>query len=382
MIKTLFKRAAAKGELGDALLGATLRSAQRAFERQPWACAAGVLCGWTALFAALWVAMLCAVAGAIGGFFAIGFLSFGIGQASQGLVLAGAAAGFGAGFVHGFLWIYGGSLAAAPGHVLISLLVGLALAFVITGFCVVFEGIVLDFRSYRRPSRRAQEAALQPLLREVGEKMGLSVVPHLRIADSPAPGVWTFLRYIVVSKGLIDQMDEEELAAVMAHELHHWIRGDPIAQRFVWACTFPLVVLVNFYTFVFTRAQSVQRFATYAWVIVWPAFTLLRFVVEPLMVARGRTQEYEADAGAIAAGYGAALASALAKAADFEMARTGWEEALLRSHPPIEFRLEAIEEAAAPPAQRRTTAASGAGKATNGRTRQSARSTGSAAGRS
>jgi Zn-dependent protease with chaperone function len=364
-----------------AVVHTVVRAGAIAFERQPLACAAGLLCGWTALFAALWIGVLFAVIGAIGGFFGIGFLSFGIGQASEGAALAGAAAGLAAGFVYGFLWIYGGSLAAAPGHVVVSLLVGLVFAAVLTGLCIVFEPIVLDFRSYRRPSRRAQEGALQPMLQDLGGQMGLSFVPGLLVADSPAPGVWTYLRHIVLSKGLIDQMNEEEIAAVMAHELHHWIRGDPIAQRFVWACTFPLVVLVNVYTFVFTRVQSVQRFAPYAAVLVWPAFTLLRLVVAPLMVARGRTQEYEADAGAIAAGYGPALGSALAKAKDFETARTGWEEALLRTHPPIEFRLEAIEEASAKPA-RRATAASGAEKATNGRTRQSARSTGSAAGRS
>ena len=358
---------------------ALIKAAQRAFQRQPFACTAGLMCGWTALFAALWVAMISAVLGAVGGFFDIGLLSFGIGQASQGFVLAGAAAGFTAGFVHGFLWIYGGSLAAAPIHVMISLAAGFALALAITVFCFLFEPTLLDFRSYRRPSRRAQEGALQPLLHEVGARMGLPMVPRIRIADSPTLGVWTYLRHIVLSKGLIDQMDEDEIAAVMAHELHHWCSGDQMAARFVWACTFPLVVLTNFYTFVFTRVQSVQKYSTFAWVIVWPAFTLLHLVVAPLMIARNRRQEYEADAGAIAAGYGPALASALAKTAEFEIARTGWEEALLRTHPPIEFRLEAIEEAAAQPA-RRITAASGAGRATSGRTRQSARSTGSAVG--
>jgi Zn-dependent protease with chaperone function len=381
MMKQHFQRSFVSGEVTRVLIQYSLKSAQWAFDRQPWACAAGLICGWTALFVALWVAMLAAVLGAIGGFFSIGFLSFGIGQASQGLVLAGAATGFAAGFVQGFLWIFGGSLSAAPEHVILSLAAGVLLAALITTFCTLLEPVLLDLRSYRRPSRRVQEGALQPLLDEVAARMGFQRAPFLRIADTPTPGVWTYLRHMVLTKGLIEQMDEEEIAAVMAHEIHHWSHGDPGATRFVWACTFPLVVLVNLYTFVFTRVQSVQRFATFAWVMVWPAFTLLRFVVAPLMVARGRTLEYEADAGAIAAGYGPALASALAKTADFEIARTGWEEALLRTHPPLEFRLEAIEEAAAKPA-RRATATAGAGKATSGRTRQSARSTGSAAGRS
>jgi Zn-dependent protease with chaperone function len=380
MMKQPFQRSLVSGGVTGLLVKYSLKSIHWALDRQPWACVAGLICGWTALFVALWVAMLCAVIGAIGGAFSIGFLSFGVGQASQGLVLGGAATGFAAGFVQGFLWIFGGSVSTAPEHVVLSLAAGIVLAVLITTFCTLFEPILLDFRSYRRPSRRAQEGALQPLLQEVAERMGFTTAPLIRIADTPAPGVWTYLRHIVLSKGLIDQMDEEEIAAVMAHEIHHWSHGDPMATRFVWACTFPLVVLVNVYSFVFSRVQSVQRFATFAWVLVWPAFTLLRFVVAPLMVARGRTQEYEADAGAIAAGYGPALGSALAKAKDFEMARTGWEEALLRTHPPIEFRLEAIEEAASKPARRATAASKAGKKATYGRTRQSARSTGPAAG--
>ena len=157
MISMAFRRSFISGDATGVMVKASFRSAQRAFERQPWACAAGLVCGWTALFVALWVAMLAAILGAIGGFFSIGFLSFGIGQASQGLVLAGAAAGFAAGFVQGFLWIFGGSISAAPAHVLLSLIAGGVLALVITTFCTLFEPVLLDFRSYRRPSRRAQE---------------------------------------------------------------------------------------------------------------------------------------------------------------------------------------------------------------------------------
>jgi Zn-dependent protease with chaperone function len=378
-MKQIFERSFMSSQMSRLMIKNSFKSAKWALDRQPWACWAGLICGWTALFVALWVAMLCAVLGAIGGAFSIGFLSFGIGQASQGLVLAGAATGFAAGFVQGFLWIFGGSVSAAPEHVVLSLGAGVVLAMLVTMFCTFFEPILLDFRSYRRPSRRAHEGALPALLQEVVGRMGFSRGPYLRIADTPVPGAWTYLRHIVLSKGLIDQLDEDEIAAVMAHEMHHWTHGDPMATRFVWACAFPLVLLTNLYIFVFTRAQSVQKYSVFAGIIVWPAFTMLNFLVAPLMVARGRKQEYEADAGAIAAGYGPALASALAKLKDFETARTGWEQALLRTHPPVEFRLEAIEEAAAKPA-RRATAASGAGKATNGRTRQSARSTGSAAG--
>ena len=377
------KRAFVSDKVTGLIVETSFRSIWLAVNRQPWACVAGLISGWTALFVALWVAMLCAVLGAIGGFFTVGILSFGLGQTSQALDLGGAAGGFFVGFFDGFLWVFGGSVTGAPLHVLLSLLVGGALAVLLMVFFMLFEPVILDFHSYRRPSRRAAEGALQPLLDEVGKRMGLDAVPTLLIADSPAPGVWTYLRNIVMTKGLIDQMDEEEIAGIMAHELHHWARADAITARFVWACTFPLVVLIGFYRFLFQNVDSVQKFSAIGWILVWPAFTLVDHVVGPLTASYGRKQEFEADAGAIAAGYGPALASALAKQKDFEIARSGWEEALLRTHPPIEFRLEAIEEAMAKakPATR-VTAASGAGKATNGRTRQSARSNGSAAARS
>jgi Zn-dependent protease with chaperone function len=323
------------------------RAADIAVDRQPWACLAGLLAGWSALFVAVWVAGLFALIGALAGFFGFGFLTVGVGQASQGAAVAGALAGFAAGFVTGFATVYGISISQAPVHVLISLGAGLICALIITLICVTFEPLLLDLRSYRRPSRRPEEAKLLPMLIEVARQMGLSLVPPLRIVDSPVPGAWTHLSHIVLSKGLITQMDDGEISAVLAHELHHWTVGDPLALRFVWGCAFPLVVLVNVYDLIRRRVMILQKWTSIAGFFVWPALLLLRFVVTPLMIARGRTQEYEADAAAIAAGYGPALASALSKLQDFEVARTGWEEALLQTHPPIEFRLEAIEEAAA-----------------------------------
>jgi Zn-dependent protease with chaperone function len=357
MNETLTQRAFEFCDYVYSLLRLSLLSVRVAVRRQPWACAAGLLCGWTALFAALWFAALFAVGGAIGGFIGLGFLTLGIGQGSEAFALAGAVTGFAAGFVAGFLAIFGGSVSSAPLHVVASLVIGAISAWFLTFISVAFEGIFLDFRQYRRPSLRAEEGALKPLLAQVGAKMGLPAVPILRIHDSPVPGTWTHTRTIVLTKGLVSQLDEDEMAGAMAHDLHHWISRDALCERFVWACTFPLVVLVNFYTYIVMGVRSLQWLAPFIFVLIWPAFTLLRFVVTPLMRARGRRLEYEADAAAIAAGYGAGLAGALAKTSEFEVARTGWEEALLRTHPPTEFRLEAIEVALAQPAPRRTSTA-------------------------
>jgi|HubBroStandDraft_6_1064221.scaffolds.fasta_scaffold00021_25 Zn-dependent protease with chaperone function len=314
-----------------------------AAERQLSACVAGLLAGWSALFAALWFAALLAVAGAITGFLGALIATHDFGQASQGFDIVAALGGMAAGFAVGFTLIFGTSLTEAPLHVLAALIIGAIFACGITWIAVQIEPLSLDLRSYRRPSRRADEKKIVTALSHMAHHLGVTPVPELRIADLPLPGAWTHTRTIVVTKGLVDQLSKEELEAVLAHELHHWHSRDPIGMRFVWACAFPIVLLCNLRAAV----AELRPWGPLINVLLWPAPVLMNWLVAPLMVARGRTQEFEADAAVIAAGWGTHLASALNKLKDFEVARTGWEAAVPRTHPPTEFRLEAIEEAAA-----------------------------------
>jgi hypothetical protein len=56
-----------------------------------------------------------------------------------------------------------------------------------------------------------------------------------------------------------------------------------------------------------------------------------------------RQAEYDADAAAARIGRGPELISALEKLSAFEAARTGWEAALYRTHPPTALRIERLE---------------------------------------
>jgi Zn-dependent protease with chaperone function len=370
------------GEFSDGIIAAA--------RRQPLACIAGLFAGWSGLFVALWLAFVFGIAGAIGGALELSFLTSGIGQAVQGFIVTGAASGFLAGFLAGFIAIFGATIGGSFWHLAFSLMYGVALAIIITSIAEFLEPLAMDFRQFRRPSRRAEEGKLIPLLSHVAYKLGYRAMPPIRIQDSPIPGAWMHVRHMVISRGLVDQMDEEELAAVMAHELHHWHKHDAVALRLVWACALPMILLVNLYSYAIGRRvrnvvelgvgqelkQGEQALLAFAMAagratialllfLLWPAIALTRLLIMPAMMAQCRKFEYEADAAAIAAGFGPGLAKALTKLQDFETPRTGWEEALLRTHPPIEFRLEAIEEAlAAPP---RATRRGAAAKATSHR---------------
>ena len=321
--------------------GEFLGKVARAGERQLAACIAGLLAGWSSLFAALWFGVLLAVVGAIAGFLGAAILTSGFGQASQAFDIVGGLGGILAGFAVGFTAVFGTTLLAGLLHAVAAIVVGCIAAVAITFLCVELEPLSLDLRSYRRPSRRANEAAVNAALARVAYGMGLTTIPGLRISDEPVPGAWTHAGTIVVSKGLIDLLTPIQLEAVLAHELHHWHSGDALGARFVWACAFPVVLLCNLRMLV----ARWRPWGSLINVLLWPAPVLMNWVVAPLLTAHGRTQEFEADAAAIAAGYGQELARALTKIADFEGARTGWEAAILRTHPPTEFRLEAIEEA-------------------------------------
>lgn len=163
------------------------------------------MCDWSAPVVALWFAVLLAILGAIGGLVAIGFVTFGVGQSSQGFAVSGALAGLAAGFVAGFTGVYGGSIQAAPSHLVIALIVGVVSAMIISSVCILFEAQLLDFRQFRRPSRRPDDAKLRAILAEVGETMAFKTLPKLRISDGPVPGAWTHASHIVLSKGLLNQ---------------------------------------------------------------------------------------------------------------------------------------------------------------------------------
>ncbi len=46
----------------------------------------------------------------------------------------------------------------------------------------------------------------------------------------------------MLSKGLLDLLEDDELRAVLTHELYHWAVGDGAALRLVWACAWPIAI--------------------------------------------------------------------------------------------------------------------------------------------
>jgi Peptidase family M48 len=137
-------------------------------------------------------------------------------------------------------------------------------------------------------------------------------------------------------------MPHNAFAAVVAHEISHWARADGVGIRAVWACCWPIVAVYNF-ACILSRNPN-RKFTTLGWILFWPAWVSIQVVITILASAM-RASEYDADARTASLGeeYRVGLRTALGEFQDWEAPRTGWEDVLHATHPPIEHRLQQLE---------------------------------------
>jgi Zn-dependent protease with chaperone function len=320
--------------------------------RQRPAAIGALLAAWTGLAVALWLAVggvaLGALVGAIGAS-SLGGIGTTIGVNTGTGVLAAIVGAF-AGGIAGLVLIYA-LLILHPLQLLGALASG---AVVTTLFLLVYiraEPLLLRMRGYREPSRRESER-IYPLLLEAARAMELPVVPAVWISDQQKPGAWAHMRAIVVTRGLLGDYDASEkppqsdfdptaLIAILAHELHHWDSADVVGLSIVSACFCPLVLIINGIGWIRERGEWL---GILLWVVFWPVWVSSKLVVVPIMAKRSRQYEYDADAAAASFGdpFRLGLRRALDELSAWEVPRTGWEDVLTATHPPIEHRLERL----------------------------------------
>jgi Zn-dependent protease with chaperone function len=326
--------------------------------RQPWATTLALLASYTGVFLALWAA----VAGLVlGGLVGAGLIdsnsitrAIAVGTGGSVTIISVVASAVVSAFI-AFGVVYVAILVLhGPIQVLITVVGAFLVTVVTVGVISRFEQDLLVLRGYRRPSRD-EARQLAPVVQRVGTAMKLSAYPRFCIWDSAVPGAWTHMRHVVITTGLLQALEEDELAAVLAHEMHHWRRGDSVSLRIVWAAALPVAVLYNLGRVMAGRRQqdtpTVQipnayrgLMAIVGWAILWPTWVLMKVVIGPATAARGRRYEYEADAAAAQIGLAQPLIEALRQISIFEPARSGWEEVIMASHPPTELRIEALQQ--------------------------------------
>jgi Zn-dependent protease with chaperone function len=322
------------------------------FDRQTWAFYAALAAGWTALPFALWFAAAGAFVGGIGAVVGLGHIfGYSLSGPAEAVGFLGLFGGAAVGAVAGFMAVYTSSILSSPGSVLVAVGAGVVFSAIITAVIVIAEPMLLTLRGYRRMSRR-EATRVEPLLVEAARSLGLTSVPPVLISDELKPAAFAHLRAIVLTRGLLGELvdsenppkgelTDEELSAILIHELYHWSKGDPVGLRFVWAAALPIALFVNAGGWL--RERTKGWFSLFIWLLIWPAEVLLRFLIVPVEAKHGQMHEYEADAAAAYFGHRQGMRRALASLSMFEPGRTDWEAALASTHPPTELRLEALE---------------------------------------
>jgi len=141
-------------------------------------------------------------------------------------------------------------------------------------------------------------------------------MPKVYIIDSPHPNAFATGRNpqnaaVAATTGLLNMLDRDEIAGVMAHELAHVRNRDTLIMTMVATIAGAISMLANFG--LFFRGGGDNRGAMLATIL---AVIVAPFAAMIVQMAISRTREYGADrGGAEISGNPRALASALAKLA-------------------------------------------------------------------
>lgn len=323
-----------------------------------------LLLSWTGAWTVLWGALFGALLGGLASFgvvtsWSVSHHLYGLGT-GEATTIVSVFLGVLLGFLAGSAFTLASVLSMHLLPAVVSVACGAIIAFIVVLCNATAERAILRLRGYRRLSRR-EVRRVAPLVRDIADAMALSGLPRFAMADNLVPNAWAHMRTVVLTTGLLQVLDDDELTAVLAHELHHWHFGDAVGQRVIWAAALPLAILLNFGAWIggvgvigvgsqesrseaeVGRQRPQGVLAMVGWLISWAPRVITEYVLVPVSAATQRRYEYEADAAAAAIGHASGLSSALRKLEVFEGGRTGWERAMTATHPPTELRIEALD---------------------------------------
>lgn len=151
-----------------------------------------------------------------------------------------------------------------------------------------------------------QEQQLVNVLTEMKVAAGLSYMPKLYIIEADymnafASGYSEKTALIAVTQGLLNKLNREELAAVLAHELSH-VRHLDIKLTLIASMLANLILIVMdilFWSIIFGGNRNSNRGNNNIFFIILILRYLLPLITMLLLLFLSRTREYMADAGAV-----------------------------------------------------------------------------------
>ncbi len=211
-----------------------------------------------------------------------------------------------------------------------------------------------------QPANRTERWLLETVRRQA-ERAGIGM-PEVGIFDAPDPNAFATgwnrnAALVAVSTGLLQQMNEGEVEAVLGHEVSHVANGDMVTLALIQGVINTFVVFLarvigHFFDRVVLKNERGHGIGYFVVTIV--AEIVLAFLASMIVMWFSRRREYRADiGGAELAGRGKMIAALQRLQAVHEpqslpdqfaaFGISGSVRQLLSSHPPLEQRIAALQ---------------------------------------
>ena len=239
-----------------------------------------------------------------------------------------------------------------------TVMAGIFLGVVMLSLSDVFEYVMRSLEDVRHIATYTEKERLTEIFDYVKKRAmkfseNIDGKVKLYIVDTPSINAFAIGQHtIAVTRGLMLAMNDEELEAVIAHEMGHIINGDGqvailvslASNIYLWSILIATKILHLLETLLGNNSffgsligfirKIVEIGRNYA-------ITLLTVLVS----STSRREEFKADKIAYELGYGEALLSALYKLYDMEMSdRKKLIDKLKSTHPKTAFRIERLEK--------------------------------------
>lgn len=163
---------------------------------------------------------------------------------------------------------------------------------------------IFKIKLIQRPFASEQEGKLYQLVEILSKRVHLSRAPELGVFESPeinafATGPSRNRSLVAVSSALLQNMDEEEIEGVVAHEMAHIANGDMVTMTILQGIVNTMVL---FLARIVTELvlSSMRRRSFWIEISVYLAFQMVLNILGSILIINvfSRFREYKADMGA------------------------------------------------------------------------------------
>ncbi len=147
---------------------------------------------------------------------------------------------------------------------------------------------------------------LYEIVEDLARRSGLKTVPKVMIANIPIPNAFAYGSpltgpRVAVTRPLLEILDEDELRAVLGHEIGHlkhkdvtWMLAIGLIPLIVWSIGETLMRL-GFWASIFTAASERESAFPVVWFLIGIVMMAVAFVLNIFVLAFSRYREYYAD---------------------------------------------------------------------------------------